>query len=793
VFGKTPHQTDHRGAPPDDPSLVRMGAVPILMSKFVDGTTVSPTSVVARRLLITGHVQAVGFRPFLYRLAHQLGLAGWVQNQTGQVAVQVEGPQQQVNAFRNAVMADAPPLARPIINHDMTVTAEGRTAFEILPSAGSDDARIFVPPDYFTCPECLRELEDPEDRRFLYPFINCTQCGPRYTLISRLPYDRVNTTMASFPLCEACRREYENPLDRRFHAEPLAYAVCGPGLEFVASADEAEQSAAEPLDRAVAALRSGRIVAVKGVGGYHLLCDACNEDAVVRLRERKGRPAKPLAVMLPPTGTDGLDWARRCAIVRAETAALMTDPMRPIVLAEKADDSPLATAVAPGLDELGLFLPYSPLHHLLLSKFDGPLVATSGNLSGEPVLTNNDEAARRLRPVADSFLHHNRPIERPADDPVFRHVGGAYRPIRLGRGAAPLELELPFHQTRPVLAVGAHLKTTVALSWDNRVVISPHIGDMSSPRSLDVLEQVAADLQRLYQVEAETLICDAHKHYTNHRWAKTRGLPVQAVWHHHAHASALVAEHAQHDNWLIFTWDGVGLGPDGTLWGGETLLGAPGRWQRVASLRPFRLPGAESVGREPWRSAASLCWELGEVWDAGPNEDPLLQQAWQRNLNSPVTSAAGRLFDAAAAFAIGVYETSYEGEGPMLLEALCHGGGSAIALPREQDQAGVWRIDWAPLVAYLRDTKNSVSDKADTLHLSLAAAIAALAKQVSNDHDVTVVGLTGGVFQNRVLTGHAMRMLKERGFDVALSKDVPCNDAGISLGQVTEHAARKIL
>jgi len=518
VYGKTPHQTDRPGTLPDDGSFVRMGASQILMSKFANEATMSTTNTVARRLLISGHVQAVGFRPFLYRLANRYGLAGWVQNQTGQVAVQIEGQQRHVNAFRNAVTAEAPPLARPIINSDVTTSAEGLNAFEILPSAASDDAQICVPPDYFTCADCLRELEDPTDRRFLYPFINCTQCGPRYTLISRLPYDRVNTTMAGFPLCEACRSEYENPLDRRFHAEPLACPVCGPKLEFVASANQPDRAAAEPLERAVATLRSGRIVAVKGVGGYHLLCDACDEVAVARLRQRKRRPAKPLAVMLPPDGADGLKWARRCAIISPDTAARLTDPMRPIVLVEKADDSPLATAVAPGLDELGLFLPYSPLHHLLLSRFDGPLIATSGNLSGEPVLTNNDEVMRRLRPVADSFLHHNRPIGRPADDPVLRHIGGAYRPIRLGRGSAPLELELPFRQKHPVLAVGAHLKTTVALSWDNRVVISPHIGDMSSPRSLDVMEQVAADLQRLYQVEAEVLVCDAHKHYTNHRW-----------------------------------------------------------------------------------------------------------------------------------------------------------------------------------------------------------------------------------------------------------------------------------
>jgi len=748
---------------------------------------------VARRLVITGHVQAVGFRPFLYRLARELGLTGWVQNQTGQVAVEVEGPDQQVNAFCDAVTTQAPPLARPVIRDDQAVAPEGRQTFEIFTSAESDDARIFVPPDYFTCPDCLQELMDPADRRFSYPFINCTQCGPRYTLITRLPYDRVNTTMAPFALCENCKSEYENPLDRRFHAEPLACPVCGPKLEFVESTDQSGATHGEPLHLALTALQAGHIVAVKGVGGYHLLCDACNEDAIGRLRERKRRPTKPLAVMLPPTGADELDWARRCSIVNADTAALLTSPMRPIVLVMKSGDSPLAAGIAPGLDEFGVFLPYSPLHHLLLSQFGGPLVATSGNLSGEPVLTKNDDVARRLCTVADSFLHHNRPIGRPADDPVLRQIGGAYRPIRLGRGSSPLELELPVPQPYPVLAVGAHLKTTVALSWGNRVVISPHIGDMSSPRSLDVMQQVAADLQRLYQVEAEALICDAHKHFTNHRWAKAQGLPVHEVWHHHAHASALAAEHPQHSNWLVFTWDGVGLGPDGTLWGGEALLGSPGRWRRVASLRSFRLPGADSAARAPWRSAASLCWELGEPWDEGGDEAEFLYQAWRRDLNAPVTSAVGRLFDAAAAFVLDVRETSYEGEGPMLLESLCRGGGSEIVLDFEPDKNGVWRIDWAPLVAYLRDPKINAAEKADTFHLSLAAAIARFATQISGAHEFDAVGLTGGVFQNRVLTAHAMRLLKKRGFTVALNKAVPCNDAGISLGQAAEHAFYKSL
>jgi len=458
----------------------------------------SGIALTARRLTVVGRVQGVGFRPFVFRLAHRLGLHGSVRNEAGTVDIFVQGPPSALLEFERALLQEAPPLARPAIASGMAAEPGPLESFAILPSREASTAHVHVPPDYFACDDCLRELHDPTDRRYRYPFINCTQCGPRYTLIRKLPYDRPNTTMSQFTLCPACRREYENPLDRRFHAEPVACPACGPALHFAApgGADIHDGTA---LTQAVAALRAGKIVAVKGIGGYHLMCDARNDIAVARLRAKKPRPHKPLAVMFPARGADGLDAVRTVAELTPEHERWLRDPARPIVLVNKKPRA-LSPRIAPGLKEIGVMLPYSPLHDLLLLDFGGPLVATSANVSGEPVLTDNDEVDQRLRHVAEAFLHHNRPIQRPADDPVMRVIGGHARPLRHGRGSAPLELPLPFTLAKPVLAVGAHMKNTVALAWNDRVVVSPHIGDLDAPRSLAVFEQVIADLQALYDV-----------------------------------------------------------------------------------------------------------------------------------------------------------------------------------------------------------------------------------------------------------------------------------------------------
>ena len=758
------------------------------------GTGPKSASVVApeaRRWRIEGQVQGVGFRPFVYRLASELGLRGWVLNRSGQVEVHTEGEPRAQQAFEQELLRRAPPLSRPTIAAVSRVPPGGFDAFRIRASEASARAEIHVPPDCFTCDDCLAELRRPDDRRFRYPFINCTQCGPRYTLIRSLPYDRANTSMAEFELCPACNAEYRDPLDRRFHAEPVACPVCGPQLEFVRPGARPQQRE-RALSACLQALREGQVVAVKGVGGYHLLCDARNEAAIARLRERKPRPHKPLAVMFPASG--GQVPAALAGEVEATEAELqlLRSPLRPIVLLRRAASGSLPGAIAPGLRELGVMLPYSPLHHLLLDDFGAPLVATSANLSGEPVLTDGATVERRLAGVADAFLYHDRPILRPADDPVYRRIAGAPRPLRLGRGCAPLELELPFELERPVLAVGGHTKNSVALAWERRVVLSPHIGDMGSARSLEVFGQVVDDLQSLYGVRAAAVVADAHPGYASTRWAQRCGLPVTGVYHHRAHASALAGEHDIDGDWLVFAWDGVGYGEDGSLWGGEALAGRPGDWQRVASLRSFRLPGGERAGREPWRSALALAWEAGLDWscpEIGREEQALLYHAWQRGLNAPSSSAAGRLFDAAAALGGVCSRASFEGQGPMLLEALCTEGAEAIELPLQRGRDGVWRSDWEPLVRWLLQAQVDAARKAAVFHASLAAALVRQALVVRRQRGVDRVGLCGGVFQNRVLAEQALAGLEAEGFEVRLNRQVPVNDAGLCFGQVIEYGS----
>ena len=746
----------------------------------------------AQRLSVGGRVQGVGFRPFVYRLAHRLGLRGWVRNDAGTVEIFIQGEPYALAEFERALTQEAPPLARPVIAARAAAERQALKTFAIEASRDDLPARVHVPPDYFACDDCLRELHDAGNRRYRYPFINCTQCGPRYTLIRKLPYDRPHTTMAEFALCPECRREYEDPLDRRFHAEPVACPACGPALQFIASGGGEVRDNEAALAQTVAALRAGKVVAVKGIGGYHLMCDARNDIAVSRLRAKKPRPHKPLAVMFPVRGADGLDAVRAAAELAPEHERALRDPVRPIVLAGKKTLAPLSARIAPGLKEIGVMLPYSPLHHLLLEDFGAPLVATSGNVSGEPVLTENAEAADRLAHVAEAFLHHDRPIQRPADDPVLRVIAGVARPLRLGRGNAPLELTLPFTLDKPLLAVGGHMKNTVALAWDDRVVVSPHIGDLDAPRSLAVFEEVIAELQALYGVRPHTIACDAHPVYVSSRWSRRSGVPVLPVFHHYAHAAALAGEHPDVDSWLVFTWDGVGYGVDGTLWGGEMLYGAPGRWQRVGHMRPFHLPGGEKAGREPWRSAASLCWETGTAWKGCPEDVTVAHHAWQRRLNSPQTTAVGRLFDAAAALTGLNHRSDYEGQGPMMLEAACTGAGQFVPLPLRRNKQAQWETDWAPLLPLLLDEYRTIAERAGVFHTSLAHALLAQARAVREERGELTVGLGGGVFQNRVLVEQTLQLLWENGFDVRLAERLPCNDAGISYGQVIEARAKLV-
>jgi hydrogenase maturation protein HypF len=757
------------------------------MDSAIAGIIESPRSraIEARRWLLTGRVQGVGFRPFVYRLARDFGIKGFVHNASGQVVVFGEAPQGELVRFGHALLAQAPPLARPSVASCVQCDPVGFIDFRIMASRRDMGHENHLPPDCFCCDDCLRELNDPHDRRYRYAFINCTQCGPRYTLITDLPYDRENTTMRDFAMCTQCRAEYEDAGNRRFHAEPIACPACGPQLTFHAPGSPVIDDMSAALAQCVERLKAGSVVAVKGIGAYHLMADAMNEAAVARLRARKRRPDKPLALMLPA------DEARVRALLDLDemSYAALSDPLRPIVLAHPRAGAEFARNIYPGLNEVGAMLPYSPLHHLLMQAVGGPLVATSANISGEPVLTEADEVQTRLAGVADCYLHHDRRIARPADDSVFRVIAGRPRPIRVGRGAAPVEMPLPGSLRSPVLATGSHMKNTIALGWHARAVVTPHIGDLESARAIAVFEKTVADLQALYGVSPKAIACDAHPGFASTRCAVTMGLPLVKVLHHHAHASALAAEHPDVDTWLTFTWDGVGLGDDNTLWGGEGFVGAPGHWRRVATLRPFRLVGAQLAARALWRSAAALCWEAGLAWRQEQYE--LLLQAWRRHVNCRTTSAAGRLFDGAAVLVGLLEEGSFEGQGPMWLEAAAENEcADPLPLPVARNAAGLWEMDWRPLIAPLTDARQSTGRRAAMFHASLAGGLLAQARAIRAETGLRHIGLTGGVFQNRKLTEQGLRLLTDDGFDVRLAERLPCNDAALSFGQLVEAGAR---
>jgi hydrogenase maturation protein HypF len=554
-------------------------------------------------------------------------------------------------------------------------------------------------------------------------------------------------------------------------------------LTFIAAGSSLQGNEAG-LQAGVEVLRQGGIIAVKGVGGYHLMCDARNRDAIERLRQRKHRPDKPFAVLFSWQGQSGTDQVRQYLQADDDQLAQLAHVSRAIVLIPGRTDSSLADNINPGLVEVGAMLPYSPLHYLISHDFGGPLVATSANFTGEPVITDNDEAQQRLAGIVDAFLHHDRPILRPADDTVLRIIDRQPQNMRVGRGSAPLELQLPFRLQQPLLAVGGHMKNTIALAWQDRVVISPHIGDLSSARSLQVFEQVINDLQALYEVFPKQLICDRHPEYASHRWARQHCeqafKTLIPVYHHHAHASAFCGEYPEQSRWLVFTWDGTGFGPDQSIWGGEALLGYAGSWQRLVCMRPFSVLGGDRVATDPWRSAAAL-WQPAEV------DSAFAHQAWQNNQGCFTTSAVGRLFDAAAALVMGIQHCSFDGQAPMNLEQISAPlGGEFIELPLEKVDDSLQQVDWSPLLPMLLDEQRSAAERSSLFHSSMAMSLLRQAERLREQQGEFAVGLSGGVFQNKKLTEYVLQLLREQGFNVFTTRQIPCNDAGISYGQILE-------
>jgi hydrogenase maturation protein HypF len=749
-------------------------------------------TVERRRIRIRGTVQGVGFRPFLYRQAVDLGLTGWVGNEGGDVVLEVEGDGSALDGLLRSVQERPPPLAAVESVRVAGVPPAGSSGFRIAGSTAGSDPDLRVSADVAPCDACLAELADPGDRRFRYPFINCTDCGPRYTIVRAVPYDRPATTMAGFAMCPACQKEYDDPADRRFHAQPNACPECGPRLTWTDARREA--AGASALAAAVACLHTGGTIALKSVGGYHLACDAGDSAAVARLRLRKGRPDKPFAVMV----RDLAAAEALCALDPAARAALAS-PRRPVVLAPRRADAPVSVAdeVAPRLQELGVLLAPSPLHQLLAGDLDRPLVMTSGNLSDEPVIGDDDEAWERLGPLVDGVLSHDRPIFVRTDDSVVRAApGGRLQMIRRARGWVPQPVRLPVPADSPVLAVGAQLKNTVALAQGGSLVLSQHLGDLQHWPTVAAFQQAVDHLTRLARVEPVAVAHDLHPDYRSTAWAQEAGLPMVGVQHHHAHIASCLVEHGRTDRVLGVAFDGLGLGTDGRLWGGEFLVADLTASHRVGSLACAALPGRDAAVREPWRTA--LSWvhrSLGE--EAAAALGPALDPRWAavlslvRSGRQPETSSVGRLFDAVAAL-LGVRShVSYEGQAAAELEAMARtvDATRVTAYPMASTDDV---LDPAPaLRAILADRAAGVpvADIAAGFHVGLAASTADLAVRLSGAHGVDTVALTGGVFQNVLLTDLLAGHLRRAGLEVLTHERLPCNDGGISAGQAAVAAA----
>ena len=742
----------------------------------VSAPAAPPHGVERRRILVRGVVQGVGFRPFVHNLARAAGLTGFVCNDGAGVTIEIQGEAGALDDFLSRIAHQAPALAQidSVAASRLDLRAEESFVIETSDRAG---AGALIPADVATCPACLSELFDRADRRYRYPFINCTQCGPRFTIVRAAPYDRANTTMAEFPMCASCRREYEDPTDRRFHAEPIACRTCGPRLSM-------------PLDEAIGLLHQGKILAVKGLGGYHLACDAANEATVARLRALKHREEKPFAVMTAdPWGpVNPCQWAARSVprfadpriLVELATAEeeLLRGPDRPIVLARRRPGAPIAPSVAPGNPWLGVMLPYTPLHHLLIADFGRALVMTSGNRSDEPIAFDDDDARRRLGTIADAFLGHDRPIYRRCEDSVAR----TELPVRRSRGRAPAALPLPDATPRPLLAAGAELKSTFCVARAREAFLSAHLGDLDDVAAYRAFLTDLELYQDMLAVKPDVFACDMHPDYLASNWAREQDGEIVEVQHHHAHAAACLAEHGETGPALALVFDGTGYGPDGTLWGGELLRCNLNDYVRLAHLQPVGLPGGEAAIREPWRCAAAYLEAAGR---------PVPFPDWIRvreslKVNAPMSSGMGRLFDAAAAI-LGVRErVSYEGQAAIELEWLagdveaepyrCAFGGDVIAGPQ--------------LIAAVFDDHRSGRPRAEiaaAFHEGVAAAAVSACARAA---DPRLVVLSGGTFQNVRLLRSVRAGLESLGFRVLAHRLVPPNDGGISYGQAAIAARR---
>ena len=758
-------------------------------------------------MLVRGVVQGVGFRPFVFRLAHETELAGFIGNNTDGVTIEIEGAQSQLEQFLARLRTDAPPMSRIDAISVSDLAPTGESEFRIVTSQVLGKVSTGIPADAATCSDCLRELLDPADRRYRYPFINCTNCGPRFTITRRIPYDRPQTSMAVFPMCPQCQAEYDDPLNRRFHAQPNACWVCGPKVWLVDPAG-AEVTAADPIAACIDRLVNGEIMAIKGIGGFHLAVDATNESAVMRLRERKHRYGKPLAVMVRD-----LEAAREMCQLTSREEALMQAPARSIVLARARQGNGIAPSVAPGIPWLGVFLPYAPLQHLLFADARvRALVMTSANLSEEPIAIDNDEAQGRLKDIADAFLLHNREILQRCDDSVQALVDGAPQIIRRARGFVPLAIDLPM-DAPPLLAVGGHLKSVFALARGRYVYQSQHLGDLENLTGLEFFEHALDHLMRTFEIQPQAVVHDLHPGYLSTSWARqwagARGLPLIGIQHHHAHIAGCMAEHRLEGPVIGLSLDGTGYGSDGRIWGGEVLIARLDSFQRFAHLDYVPMPGGDSAVREPWRMAlahlhaagldSDLAGTLGLV-GAMEQEARIVRRMMERRLNAPLTSSLGRLFDAVAAVVLNRRNVDYEAQAAIELEGLAvdqndrpapesyalqlRGGDWSKHEPAILSAESMWH-------ALVMDLLNGVDKSriAARFHAGVAAGFVRAAMQAQNTTGINTVAMSGGVMHNRRLARLLRSNLEAEGFQVYQHRRVSPGDGGLSYGQAAAAAA----
>jgi len=750
------------------------------------------TGVARKAIEITGIVQGVGFRPYVYRLANDCGLTGLIANTPAGVSIEVQGEAEAVERFLERLPKEIPPLAKITGLTPRSVEVQQETAFLIKASSTRAAAKALISPDVSVCEDCLRELMNPRDRRFLYPFINCTNCGPRFTIIHDIPYDRARTSMAKFKMCAACHAEYENPASRRFHAQPNACWDCGP-LVSLLGADGARMDVAEPIREAARLLQQGSVVAIKGLGGFHLACDAQNERAVAKLRERKRRVEKPFAIMVRR-----VEDASRFCVVDELSKKMMRSFERPIVLLPRRPEVAFVPEVAPGNRFLGVFLPYTPLHHLLFQsgKFEA-LVMTSGNLSEEPIAIDNEEAVRRLNRIADAFLVHDREIVRRCDDSVVRVAAGQPQKLRRSRGFVPVPVQLE-KEMQPVLAVGGELKNTVCVVRGSEAFLSQHVGDLEDLESHKFFEEAVQHLQRILETEPKVIAHDLHPDYFSAKWAQERtGVELVGVQHHHAHVAACMAENHLDGKVIGVALDGTGYGTDGAIWGGEVLVADYAGFERAGHFEYVPLPGGAAAIHEPWRMAVSyLAKHYGKavetlglpfLAEVDPRKLSVVLQMMEREINSPRTSSCGRLFDAVAAL-LGLRGTvNFEAQAAIELEMAARDSASEAAYPLDLELHGTtWQIGTKPLFDWLlKDIRQqaSVADISRKFHNGLALVFVDTAERIRDRTQLDRVCLSGGCFLNALLLETMITEMKERSFEVFFHTEVPAGDGGISLGQ----------